>query len=81
MQWIKDELDKEIKYTSLLEYSKRHFGNKFKVARKSKNIKPLTNVLQAEKTKLYFRQRKKRLSLESSSNYPFFTNLHKITIV
>lgn len=45
MQWIKDELDKEIKYTSLLEYSKRHFGNKFKVARKSKNIKPLTNVL------------------------------------
>lgn len=35
MQWIKDELGRDIKYTTVVEYSKRHFGSKIKVARKS----------------------------------------------
>lgn len=35
MRWIKEELGKEIKYTTLVEYSKRHFGSKIKVARKT----------------------------------------------
>ena len=39
MQWIKDELGKEIKYTTVVEYSKRHFGSKIKVARKSHILK------------------------------------------
>jgi transposase len=39
MQWIKDEFGKEIKYTTVVEYSKRHFGSKIKVARKSHLLK------------------------------------------
>lgn len=39
MQWIKDEIGKEIKYTTVVEYSKRHFGSKIKVARKSHILK------------------------------------------
>ena len=39
MRWIKDELGKEIKYTTVVEYSKRHFGSKIKVARKSHILK------------------------------------------
>jgi len=39
MQWIKDEFGKEIKYTTVVEYSKRHFGSKIKVARKSHILK------------------------------------------
>ena len=35
MQWIKDELGKELKYTTVVEYAKRHFKSKIKVARKS----------------------------------------------
>jgi hypothetical protein len=35
MHWIKDECGKEIKYTTVVEYAKRHFGSKIKVARKS----------------------------------------------
>lgn len=39
MQWIKDEFGKELKYTTVVEYSKRHFGSKIKVARKSHVLK------------------------------------------
>jgi transposase len=39
IQWIKNELGKEIKYTTVVEYSKRHFGSKIKVARKSHVLK------------------------------------------
>lgn len=39
MRWIKDELGKELKYTTVVEYSKRHFGSKIKVARKSHILK------------------------------------------
>ncbi len=39
MQWIKDEFGKEIKYTTVVEYAKRHFGSKIKVARKSHILK------------------------------------------
>jgi transposase len=39
MQWIKDEFGKELKYTTVVEYSKRHFGSKIKVARKSHILK------------------------------------------
>ncbi len=39
VQWIKDEFGKEIKYTTVVEYSKRHFGSKIKVARKSHILK------------------------------------------
>ena len=39
MQWIKDELGKELKYTTVVEYAKRHFGSKIKVARKSHILK------------------------------------------
>ncbi len=39
IQWIKDEFGKEIKYTTVVEYSKRHFGSKIKVARKSHLLK------------------------------------------
>ena len=35
MTWINTELDKKVKYTTVVEYSKRHFGTKIKVARKS----------------------------------------------
>lgn len=39
VQWIKDEFNKEMKYTTVVEYSKRHFGSKIKVARKSHILK------------------------------------------
>lgn len=39
VQWIKNELGKELKYTTVVEYSKRHFGSKIKVARKSHVLK------------------------------------------
>jgi transposase len=35
MTWINTELNKKVKYTTVVEYSKRHFGTKIKVARKS----------------------------------------------
>lgn len=34
-QWIEEEFKKEIKYNTILKYAIRHFGSKFKVARKS----------------------------------------------
>lgn len=35
LEWVKEALNKEMKYTTLVEYTKRHFGSKIKVARKS----------------------------------------------
>jgi hypothetical protein len=50
MQWIKDELGKELKYTTVVAYSKRHFGSKIKVARKSHVLKDETSVTTFKKT-------------------------------
>ncbi len=35
LNWVSTELGKEMKYTTLVEYTKRHFETKIKVARKS----------------------------------------------
>ena len=35
LQWVNDELSKDLKYITLLKYAERHFGTKIKVARKS----------------------------------------------
>ena len=35
LEWVNKELLKDIKYITLLKYTKRHFGSKIKVARKS----------------------------------------------
>lgn len=35
VEWVKEELNKDIKYITLLKYCQRHFGSKIKVARKS----------------------------------------------
>lgn len=35
LEWVKTDLQKDMKYTTLVEYTKRHFGSKIKVARKS----------------------------------------------
>lgn len=35
LNWVSTELGKEMKYTTLVEYTKRHFESKIKVARKS----------------------------------------------
>jgi transposase len=50
MQWIKDEFGKEIKYTTVVEYSKRHFGSKIKVARKSHVLKDEAAMATFKKT-------------------------------
>ena len=50
MDWIKEELGKEIKYTTVVEYSKRHFGSKIKVARKSHVLKDEEAVMTFKKT-------------------------------
>jgi transposase len=50
MQWIKDEFGKEIKYTTVVEYSKRHFGSKIKVARKSHILKDEAAMAAFKKT-------------------------------
>jgi len=50
MQWIKDEFGKEIKYTTVVEYSKRHFGSKIKVARKSHILKDEVALVAFKKT-------------------------------
>jgi transposase len=59
MQWIKEELGKDIKYTTVVEYSKRHFGSKIKVARK-------THVLKDEGEAASFKK-----TLAKSSRRPF----------
>lgn len=35
LEWVKTELNKDMKYITLLKYTERHFGTKIKVARKS----------------------------------------------
>lgn len=35
LAWVKKDLNKDIKYITLLKYVQRHFGSKIKVARKS----------------------------------------------
>jgi len=35
LDWVKQELSKDMKYITLLKYSKRHFGSKIKEARKN----------------------------------------------
>lgn len=50
MLWIKDEFGKELKYTTVVEYSKRHFGSKIKVARKSHILKDEQAVSAFKKT-------------------------------
>lgn len=50
VQWVKNELGKEIKYTTMVEYAKRHFGSKIKVARKSHVLKDVLAVNTFKKT-------------------------------
>ena len=50
MQWIKEELGKELKYTTVVEYAKRHFKSKIKVARKSHVLKNEASVSTFKKT-------------------------------
>ncbi len=52
MHWIKEELGKDIKYTTIVEYSKRHFGSKIKVARKTHVLKDEEKVTAFKKTSL-----------------------------
>ena len=35
LDWVKNELSKDMKYITLLKYAQRHFGSKVKVSRKS----------------------------------------------
>lgn len=50
LQWAENEFSKEIKYTTLLEYCKRKFGTKIKVARKSHIKKDIEAVNNFKKT-------------------------------
>ena len=50
VEWYKTEFGKEIKYTTLNEYCKRHFKSKVKVARKSHVKKDETAVEAFKKT-------------------------------
>lgn len=50
LDWVKKELDKDIKYITLLKYAQRHFGSKIKVARKSHVKKDDTQVDTFKKT-------------------------------
>lgn len=59
-QWIKKELGKDIKYTTVVEYCKRHFGSKIKVARK-------THVLKDEGKATAFKKTSARSSRKRSS--------------
>ena len=50
MQWIKEELGKELKYTTVVEYAKGHFKSKIKVMRKSHVLKNEALVSAFKKT-------------------------------
>lgn len=50
MHWIKEKLGKEVKYTTVVEYSKRHFRSKIKVARKTHILKDEEKVTAFKKT-------------------------------
>lgn len=48
LDWVKKELDKEIKYITLIKYAERNFGSKIKVARKS-HVKKNDSLVEAFK--------------------------------
>ena len=48
LNWVATELGKEMKYTTLVEYTKRHFQSKIKVARKS-HVKKDTELVNSFK--------------------------------
>lgn len=50
MIWFEKEFSKNIKYTTLIEYVKKHFGAKIKVARKSHVLKSKEQVEAFKKT-------------------------------
>ena len=50
LDWVKDELGKDMPYITLLKYSQRHFGSKIKVARKSHVSKDEEKVTAFKKT-------------------------------
>ena len=50
LNWVATELGKEMKYTTLVEYVKRHFQSKIKVARKSHVKKDADKVNTFKKT-------------------------------
>lgn len=49
-QWVEQELNKPVKYITLLKYTQRHFGAKIKVARKSHVKKNIEAVEAFKKT-------------------------------
>jgi transposase len=50
LEWVKNELSKDVKYITLLKYSQRNFGTKIKVARKSHVKKDEKLVVDFKKT-------------------------------
>ncbi len=52
LNWVNKELQKEMKYITLVKYVERHFGTKIKVARKSNVKKDLEAVDAFKKTSL-----------------------------
>ena len=50
LAWVGKELSKEVKYITLVKYTKRHFGSKIKVARKSHVKKDEARVDSFKKT-------------------------------
>jgi transposase len=53
-QWIMEELNKDIRYTTVFGYAKRHFGAKIKVSRKSHIHKDKEAVETFKKTSVKF---------------------------
>ena len=52
LQWVNEELSKDMKYITLVKYTERHFGSKIKVARKSHVKKDEEAVTAFKKTSL-----------------------------
>ena len=50
LDWVKTDLNKDMKYITLLKYAERHFGSKIKVARKSHVKKDEETVAAFKKT-------------------------------
>lgn len=57
LQWVASELGKEMKYTTLVEYVKRHFKSKIKVARKS-HVKKDDEIVDSFKKTLVVKSKK-----------------------
>lgn len=51
LEWVKTQLNKDMKYITLLKYTQRHFGTKIKTARKS-HVKKDEKVVEAFKKTL-----------------------------